>query len=106
MLGNPARRAAAASFERWYLRALLALARRDGAEATIVCAYTGREQRIAAESLVLVTARQPNDSLFLALSNGFSVGAEEVQTKTLRRIGDCEAPAIIATASDRWLRRA
>jgi dimethylamine/trimethylamine dehydrogenase len=70
----------------------------DGAEATIVCAYTGREQRIAAESLVLVTARQPNDSLFLALSNSFSVDAEEVQIKTLRRIGDCDAPAIIAAA--------
>ncbi len=35
VLGNPARRVAVASFERWYLRALLALARRDHAEATI-----------------------------------------------------------------------
>lgn len=34
--GDDARRAQVASFERWYLRALLALARRDHAEATIV----------------------------------------------------------------------
>jgi len=35
VLGSSARRAAAVSFERWYLRALLALARRDHAESTI-----------------------------------------------------------------------
>lgn len=69
----------------------------DGEEATILCAYTGHQQRIAADSLVLITARKPNDTLFLALSDEFSTRGE-FRARTLRRIGDCEAPAIIAAA--------
>ena len=61
----------------------------DGHEAVLVCAYSGRERRIAAESAVFVTARRPNDDLFRAL---------EGRVKSLRRIGDCEAPALIAAA--------
>ena len=69
----------------------------DGSEALLACTFTGRERRIAADSLVLVTARQPNDELFRNLSERLEARAEGAP-KTLRRIGDCEAPAIIAAA--------
>ncbi len=66
-----------------------ALAAFDGAEARLTCAYTGRERRVAADSAVLVTARRPDDALYRAL---------EGRVKSLRRIGDCDAPAIVAAA--------
>jgi hypothetical protein len=34
----------------------------------LVCAYTGRSRRIEADSVVMVTARQPNDGLYRSLS--------------------------------------
>ncbi len=69
----------------------------DGREATIACAYTGRERRIAADSVVMVTARRPNDALHRALSERLAAGVPAAP-KSLRRIGDCDAPAIIAAA--------
>ncbi len=45
----------------------------------------------------MVTARQPNDGLYHALQQRF-VSNEELLLSSLRRIGDCEAPAIIAAA--------
>lgn len=72
----------------------------DGGEALFACRYTGRERRIAADSVVLITARRPNDELYLALSARMDAGSSGTDglPKTLRRIGDCEAPAIIAAA--------
>jgi dimethylamine/trimethylamine dehydrogenase len=61
----------------------------DGREATLGCTYTHRERRVEADSLVLVTARQPNDELYRALDG---------RVKSLRRFGDCDAPATIAAA--------
>jgi dimethylamine/trimethylamine dehydrogenase len=61
----------------------------DGTKASLACAYTGREHRIDADSLLLVTARQPKDELYRALDG---------RMKSLRPIGDCDAPAIIAAA--------
>ncbi|MEN8196708.1 MAG: FAD-dependent oxidoreductase, partial [Pseudomonadota bacterium] len=61
----------------------------DGGQATLACVYTGRKQRIVADSVLLVTARRPNDNLYRAL---------EGRVKSLRRVGDCDAPAIIAAA--------
>ena len=61
----------------------------DGGEATLACAYTGREKKIIADSILLVTARRPNDELYRAL---------EGRGMSVRRIGDCDAPAIIAAA--------
>jgi dimethylamine/trimethylamine dehydrogenase len=45
----------------------------------------------------MVTARRPNDGLYRALSERMAAGAEGAP-ESLRRIGDCEAPAIIAAA--------
>ncbi len=69
----------------------------DGREAVIACAYTGRNRRIEADSIVMVTARRPHDGLYRAVSKRLAAGAEGAP-KSLRRIGDCEAPAIIAAA--------
>ena len=45
----------------------------------------------------MVTARQPNDDLYHALQQRFESN-EELLLSSLRRIGDCDAPAIIAAA--------
>jgi dimethylamine/trimethylamine dehydrogenase len=69
----------------------------DGREALLACTYTERERHTTADSLVMVTARQPNDGLYHALTERLAAGAEGMPA-SLRRIGDCEAPAIIAAA--------
>ena len=69
----------------------------DGREAAIACGYTGRQRRIKADSIVLVTARRPNDALYHSLAERMAAGVKGAPG-TLRRIGDCEAPAIIAAA--------
>lgn len=74
-----------------------ALAAFDDREARLTCGYTGRSRSLPADSLVLVTARRPNDELFHALQERLDAGAEPTP-QSLRRIGDCEAPAIIAAA--------
>ncbi|MBT4889890.1 MAG: FAD-dependent oxidoreductase [Rhodospirillales bacterium] len=70
----------------------------DGSKATISCEYTGREKAIDCEAIVLVTSRMPNDDLYHAVLEKMEAGAEGAP-KTLKRIGDCEAPAIIAAAT-------
>lgn len=60
----------------------------DGGEVSLECGYTERETVVAAGSLVLVTARLPNDTLWNSLSDRSRV----------TRIGDCIAPGTIATA--------
>jgi dimethylamine/trimethylamine dehydrogenase len=69
----------------------------DGREAVLACAYTGRSRRIEADSIVMVTARRPNDGLYRSLSERLAAGAGGAP-KSVRRIGDCDAPAIIAAA--------
>jgi dimethylamine/trimethylamine dehydrogenase len=74
-----------------------ALSAFDGREAVLICAYTGRTRRVAADAIVMVTARLPNDGLYRAVSKRQAEGAKGAP-RSLRRIGDCEAPAIIAAA--------
>ena len=69
----------------------------DASEASIICQYSGRERRLAAEAVVTVTARSPNDGLYHALRQHIEDGTEGAP-KSVVRIGDCEAPAIIAAA--------
>ena len=69
----------------------------DGGEAELACVLTGRRRRVAAEAVVMVTARRPNDGLYRELSEK-AVAAAGGAPRTLRRIGDAEAPAIIAAA--------
>jgi dimethylamine/trimethylamine dehydrogenase len=74
-----------------------ALSAFDGRGATLSCVYTGRERRVEAGALVLVTARRPDDGLYRAVSQRVAAGAAGAP-RTLRRIGDCDAPGIIAAA--------
>ncbi len=69
----------------------------DGKAASLTCAYTGREQTVEAVALVLVTLRNPDDTLYQGLKAVMEKGADGAP-KTLKRIGDCDAPAVIAAA--------
>jgi dimethylamine/trimethylamine dehydrogenase len=70
----------------------------DGARARLACVYTGAEQELAVTSLVMVSARWPNDGLYRALLDAAG-GDPGALPFTLKRIGDCEAPALIAAAT-------
>jgi dimethylamine/trimethylamine dehydrogenase len=65
----------------------------DGASASLACAYSGRVEQRAADVLVLVTSREPNDRLYREL-----VGEDDDGDGAIRRIGDCRQPAPIANA--------
>ena len=69
----------------------------DGREVTICCTHTGRQQSIEANALIMVTARSPRDELYQSLKQRIE-GESQTPFRSLRRIGDCEAPAIIAAA--------
>jgi len=73
------------------------LASFDGPKATLNCTYTGVEQTVEADNLVLVTCRTPQDSLYHELQKAIDNGVEGAP-KSVKRIGDAEAPAIIAAA--------
>jgi dimethylamine/trimethylamine dehydrogenase len=69
---------------------------RDHAE--VACTYSGRQSQIACEAVVLVTARLPNDALYLDLK------ARQAQWQAagihgVKVIGDANAPAPIAWAT-------
>ncbi|NIB42190.1 NADH:flavin oxidoreductase [Pseudomaricurvus alkylphenolicus] len=61
------------------------------------CVYTGKSQQLACDSLVLVTERLPNDSVYQELlANPEAV--KESGIDHLQSLGDCLAPGIIAQA--------
>ncbi|MGL4237056.1 oxidoreductase [Tabrizicola sp.] len=70
----------------------------DGATATIACEHSGREEVLPASGLVLAGQRAPVDDLYAALRYAPD-GTDAELPFTLTRIGDCEAPAIIAAAT-------
>ncbi len=69
----------------------------DGKQLRLNCRYTDRNKEICADALVLVTSRSPNDALYLDLTK-MQCGEAEKRKPTLMKIGDCDAPAIIAAA--------
>ncbi|MGB8621200.1 MAG: FAD-dependent oxidoreductase [Paracoccaceae bacterium] len=92
--------------ERWRIRRHLtglgihiltarSLAAFDGAEAVLGCVYGGNEHHLAVANVVMVTARKANDGLYREM-----LGRAEGQALkfSLKRIGDCDTPAIIAAA--------
>ncbi|MEO0679124.1 MAG: FAD-dependent oxidoreductase [Pseudomonadota bacterium] len=94
--------------ERWRVRARLmelgveiataqALTAWDGAEAELVCGYSGAERRVAAAGAVLVTQRIPRDGLYHDLL-AEAGGEASALPFTLTRIGDAEAPGLVAQA--------
>lgn len=62
---------------------------------TIHHVYTGVVQELAANSVVLVTARLPNDALYHELKGTLT----DTPVKSLTRIGDCNAPGAIVHAT-------
>lgn len=73
------------------------LARISKKSATLRCGYTGDEVEVSADAVVLVTERQPLEELYLELS-GDPGRLKDAGIKTMRAIGDCFAPGIIASA--------
>jgi dimethylamine/trimethylamine dehydrogenase len=65
----------------------------DGRQVTLACEHSGREKRLESANLVLVGQRAPVDALYHALKDAGPLPF------SLARIGDCEAPAIIAAAT-------
>src|SRR5262249_54877862 len=67
----------------------------DGVE--LACVFTGRAERIAAKSAVLVTMQSPDDALYHDLASD----PDALPTAGIRklvRLGDCFAPGTIAAA--------
>ncbi len=63
----------------------------------VACAYTGRERELPADSVVLVTARLPNDELYLEL-NAQTEAWADAGIATVAAIGDAWSPSTIAAA--------
>jgi dimethylamine/trimethylamine dehydrogenase len=60
-------------------------------------AWTGAGRDVHCAALVVLTARLPNDALLLALREREAEWAD-AGVRTVRAIGDCEAPGLIAHA--------
>jgi dimethylamine/trimethylamine dehydrogenase len=63
-----------------------------GDHAELACVFTGRMETLAAAAIVSVTARLPNEELYLTLKQ------DSAGLKSVRAIGDCYAPSTIAAA--------
>ena len=66
----------------------------DGSVAELVCEYSGDVSALNVQSIVMVTHRKTNSELYAELIN---FGDKDLPF-TVSRIGDCDAPAIIAAA--------
>jgi dimethylamine/trimethylamine dehydrogenase len=69
----------------------------DGAELETACLFTGRRDAVEAAGVITVTAREPRDELYRQLADDPEALAA-TGIRTLRKIGDCDAPALIAHA--------
>jgi dimethylamine/trimethylamine dehydrogenase len=65
---------------------------------TAACTYTGRTEAIACDAVVMVTARLPDDALFLDLKARAAEWADH-GIVSVKAIGDANAPAAIAWAT-------
>ncbi|MEM7058819.1 MAG: FAD-dependent oxidoreductase [Pseudomonadota bacterium] len=63
--------------------------------ASLTCEYTGDERTIPASAVVMVGQRAPRDQIYHDILAGAEGNASALPF-TLKRIGDCEAPGIIA----------
>ena len=63
------------------------------------CVYTEQTRSIATDAVLLVTSRIPRDDLYREIATSIaSTNPESGPVPTLDKIGDCDAPAIIAAA--------
>ena len=71
----------------------------DGARARLSCVYSEKSRMVAANALLLVTARTPLDGLYKEIAAKLAAnGSASIPAPTVDKIGDCDAPAIIAAA--------
>ncbi len=68
----------------------------DGS-ATVACVSTGRERQIEARTVLLVTSRLPDETLYRELA-GDPAALKEAGIRSLTAIGDCRNPGTIAAA--------
>lgn len=80
------------------IRAFTSLDAIEPDAAVTSCVFTGRQTRIAADAVVLATARLPNESLVLDLKARAADWAD-AGLETVTAIGDALAPATIAHAT-------
>ena len=69
----------------------------DAGSVTTSCIFTDRESTMEADWVLPLTRREPDDTLFQSLRDICANGREDAP-KSVRRIGDCEAPGLIAAA--------
>ena len=69
----------------------------NGIKASAMCLYSQQTKEFEAENLVMVTARQPVDNLYQSLESSRQADSD-FPIKSITQIGDCYAPAIIASA--------
>jgi dimethylamine/trimethylamine dehydrogenase len=69
----------------------------EPAAARLTCVFSRRERLVPCGSLITVTSRDPVDRLWRELASD-SVANDMAGIRTLRRIGDCNGPGLIATA--------
>ncbi|MHA1528765.1 MAG: oxidoreductase [Alphaproteobacteria bacterium] len=69
----------------------------DGDSVEMVCTLTGRPEAIPARSLVVVTAREPDDRLYYEITSDAARLADSA-IRSVTRIGDAVAPGTIAAA--------
>lgn len=70
----------------------------DGNTAQMTCEYSGETSNLNVVAVVMVTQRKTNDSLYRSLLESVN-GDVAALPFSLSRIGDCDAPAIIAAAT-------
>jgi len=71
----------------------------DGSTAQLGCVYTQNERQVRADAILLVTTRSPADGLYREIAAKLELPGDATEvTPTLHKIGDCDAPAIIAAA--------
>jgi dimethylamine/trimethylamine dehydrogenase len=69
----------------------------DGNRVEMACTYTGRPETTPARSLVVVTAREPDDRLYTDLTSD-AARLADCGIRSVTRIGDALAPGTIAAA--------
>ena len=69
----------------------------QGDHATLSCVFTGKQRKRPAASIVMITARHPNNGLYQELSED-PQALSAAKIRSVACIGDCLAPGTIAAA--------
>ena len=69
----------------------------DGEALALDCIFTGKRETLAAAGVITVTSREPEDELYRSLAERPEALAA-AGINSLAKIGDCDAPALIAHA--------